>query len=101
MLHRFLNSDGSRLIQISLVDGIANDKHVVNTDSNKQEGHQAMNTSSFSSQVEAESKSGGICESNTQETHEGHNESAVHATACAKNNDRVECHKHYSNLDKL
>lgn len=57
VLHRFLDSNGGRLIQISLVDGIANDKHVINTDSNKQEGHQAMDTGSLATQVVAESKS--------------------------------------------
>ena len=69
MLHGFYNSIVRLSTQGSLVNRVADYKHVIDTDSNKQERHQTVYTSCLASQSEADAKARSIGKTNTEEAH--------------------------------
>jgi hypothetical protein len=101
VLHGFSNALICRFKQVCLIDSIANDKHIIDADTNKQEGHQIVHTCSLASTVEAEAEACSIRKTDTEETHEGDYEAAVHMAEGAQDQDCVDCDKHDGDLDQL
>jgi len=52
MLHCLANTRMSGLSQVGLVDSVADDKHVIDTDTDQEEGHQVVHSSSLASKKE-------------------------------------------------
>lgn len=60
-----------RCLQVCLIDCVANDEHIINTDSNQQERHQVVHSGSLSTKEEAEAEAGSVRQADTQKSHEG------------------------------
>jgi len=71
--------------QISLVNGVTDYEHIVDTDSNKQERHQVVNTCNLSTEQVANTKSGAIGKTNAEKAHKGKDDSAMHAAESSQN----------------
>lgn len=85
MFHRLFDSIMRIGFQISLVNSVTDDEHIIYTDSNEQERHQVVYTCNLSTEQVANTKTGGIGKTNTEKAHERKDESAVHAAECAQN----------------
>jgi len=56
MLHSLANTHLRGLFHVRLVDRIADNKHVIDTDTDQEEGHQAVHSSSLASKKETQTK---------------------------------------------
>lgn len=56
MLHGFLYTLMRVRLEVSLVDSVADDKHVIDTDTDKKERHKVVNTGSLTSKEESQAK---------------------------------------------
>ena len=78
MLHGFSDSLLRRLLQISLINCVTDNKHVIDADTNEEEGDQSVNTSLLTSTDEHETESARVREHDTDETGQGDEATAVH-----------------------
>ena len=56
MLHGFTDAVLRRVLQSGLVNCIADHEHIINTDTDQQEGHQVVNTGSLAAHQEHETE---------------------------------------------
>jgi len=77
MTNSVVNSIVGFVGKISLIDGIAKDEYVIDTDGYKQERHQLVNTSGAGSTEEHEAETCSIGENYAYEASQGKNASAV------------------------
>jgi len=71
MFYGFADAFFGGCLHVSLVDSVADNEHVVDTDSNEQEGHEVMHSSSLATKEEANSEARSVGQANADETHEG------------------------------
>ena len=78
MTERLMYSCEGWLVQVSLIDSVTHDKHVIDADTNEEEGDQSVNTSLLTSTDEHETESARVREHDTDETGQGDEATAVH-----------------------
>ena len=65
------------VFEVSLVDGVAEDKHVVDTDADQQEGHELVHTGRLTTEVVADAEAGSVGKTHSKETDGWHDATAV------------------------
>ena len=78
------------LLDICLVNRVAQDKHVVSTDTNKHKRHQLVDTSGLASEQVQQAETGSVRKQNRKDAYESYNTTAVHRTERSKEEERVD-----------
>ena len=97
MLHGLSDSLRCWCFQISLVDRVTDDEHVICTDADQEELHELMHACGLATEVETKTKTGKVSKNDAQEAHQGNDETAVHCADRSKNDDCVDGDKNDGN----
>ncbi len=79
-----------RLCIGDLIYGVAHDEHVIDTDANKEEGHQLVNTCTSHSDHVHETEAGSVRKQNADDTCKGHPDATVNCAKRSKHEEGVD-----------
>ena len=90
----------SGLLQVSLVNSVAHDKHVVDANADQQEWHKLMHTCCLAATEVHQTETRGVGEHNTYETYQSNDATAVHGAEVAQCEESVDTDEQDSARDQ-
>ena len=88
------------LLDVGLIDGVAEDEHVIDADSNEEEGHELVHASGPSTAQVHEAEAGCVGNSNAEQANQRHHAAAVRRAEVAEEETGVEAHENDRGGDK-
>ena len=88
------------LLHVSLINSVAQNKHVIDTNTNQQEGHELMHASGLATAHVHETEAGSEGEQDAKESNEGNDATAVHGAEVTEHAAGVDADAEDGELDE-